>query len=167
MKNAIKAFLRVLVPVKLRPRLGAIYKRIFYFGFRYKCPFCNSHLRTFRPFGLKIPVLSEKKVVGGGYRTNAICPVCGSIERERVLYLFLLHKTDIFENPQKVLHIAPEARVTDVLRKQADELHAHFLESKEQANSIHNEYLNYIREISHLRQEINKNKQKFRAAQDA
>ena len=55
----------------------------------------------------------------------------------------------------------------DILRKQADELHAQFLESKEQANSIHNEYLNYIREISHLRQEINKNKQKFRAAQDA
>ncbi|MFX1516505.1 MAG: coiled-coil protein [Promethearchaeota archaeon] len=55
----------------------------------------------------------------------------------------------------------------DILRKQADELHAQFLESKEQANSIHNDYLNYIREISHLRQEINKNKQKFRAAQDA
>jgi uncharacterized coiled-coil DUF342 family protein len=55
----------------------------------------------------------------------------------------------------------------DILRKQADDLHAQFLESKEQANSIHNEYLNYIREISHLRQEINKNKQKFRAAQDA
>jgi len=55
----------------------------------------------------------------------------------------------------------------DILRKQADELHAQFLESKEQANSIHNEYLNYIREISHFRQEINKNKQKFRAAQDA
>lgn len=55
----------------------------------------------------------------------------------------------------------------DILRKQADELHAQFLESKEQANSIHNEYLSYIREISHLRQEINKNKQKFRAQQDA
>ncbi len=55
----------------------------------------------------------------------------------------------------------------DILRKQADELHAQFLESKEQANAIHNEYLSYIREISHLRQEINKNKQKFRAQQDA
>jgi uncharacterized coiled-coil DUF342 family protein len=55
----------------------------------------------------------------------------------------------------------------DILRKQADELHAQFLESKEQANAIHNEYLSYIREISHLRQDINKNKQKFRAQQDA
>jgi uncharacterized coiled-coil DUF342 family protein len=55
----------------------------------------------------------------------------------------------------------------DILRKQADELHAQFLESKEHANSIHNEYLSYIREISNLRQAINKNKQKFRAQQDA
>jgi uncharacterized coiled-coil DUF342 family protein len=55
----------------------------------------------------------------------------------------------------------------DVLRKQADELHAQFLEAKEQANSIHTEYLGYIREINRIRQNINKNKQKFRAEQDA
>lgn len=55
----------------------------------------------------------------------------------------------------------------DVLRKQADELHAQFLEAKKQANSIHNDYLSYIREISRIRQDFNKNKQKFRAAQDA
>ncbi len=55
----------------------------------------------------------------------------------------------------------------DILRKQADELHAQFLEAKEQANSIHNEYLSYIREISRIRQDINKNKQQYRAQQDA
>lgn len=55
----------------------------------------------------------------------------------------------------------------DILRKQADELHAQFLDAKEQANSIHNEYLSYIREINKIRQDINKNKQKFRAEQDA
>ncbi|UCG89785.1 MAG: hypothetical protein JSU57_04805 [Candidatus Heimdallarchaeota archaeon] len=55
----------------------------------------------------------------------------------------------------------------DILRKHADELHAQFLEAKEQANSIHNEYLSYIREISRIRQDINKNKQKYRAKQDA
>lgn len=55
----------------------------------------------------------------------------------------------------------------DVLRKQADELHAQFLDAKKQANSIHNEYLSYIREINRLRQDINKNKQKQRKKQDA
>ena len=55
----------------------------------------------------------------------------------------------------------------DFLRKQADESHAQFLNAKEQANSIHNEYLSYIREINRIRQNINKNKQKHRAQQDA
>ncbi len=55
----------------------------------------------------------------------------------------------------------------DVLRKQADELHAQFLEAKRQANTIHNDYLGYIREINRIRQSISKNKQKHRAEQDA
>jgi uncharacterized coiled-coil DUF342 family protein len=55
----------------------------------------------------------------------------------------------------------------DVLRKQADELHAQFLDAKEHANTIHNEYLSYIREINRIRQDINKNKQMFKAQQDA
>lgn len=118
-KNSIKAFLRVLVPVKLRPRLEAIFRRVYYFGFAYKCPFCHFHLRTFLPFGLEFPVLKEKKVVGGGCRANAQCPVCGSLDRERLVYLYLLQKTDIFEKTQRVLHVSPEARLADVLRKQA------------------------------------------------
>ncbi len=119
MKDAIKAFLKVLVPVEWRPRLRATYNRVYYLGFRYTCPFCNSHLRTFRPFGFKLPVLKEKKVVGGSYRPNALCPVCGSRDRDRLLFLYLLHKTDIFEKPQKVLHVAPEPKVADTLRNQA------------------------------------------------
>jgi len=54
----------------------------------------------------------------------------------------------------------------DVFRKQADELHAQFLDAKKQANLIHNEYLTHIREINKTRQFINKNKQKFRQKQD-
>lgn len=55
----------------------------------------------------------------------------------------------------------------DILRKQADELHAQFLEAKEHANDIHNEYLSYIREINRIRLDVNKNKQKSKAEQDA
>ena len=54
----------------------------------------------------------------------------------------------------------------DVFRKQADDLHAQFLEAKKQANLIHNEFLTHIREINKTRQSINKNKQKFRKKQD-
>lgn len=55
----------------------------------------------------------------------------------------------------------------DILRKQADELHAQFLDIKEQANTIHNEYLSYIREINRIRQDVNKNKQRSKEKQDA
>ncbi len=55
----------------------------------------------------------------------------------------------------------------DVLRKQADELHARFLDAKEQANLIHNEYLTHIREINKTRHSISKNKQNMRQQQDA
>jgi SAM-dependent methyltransferase len=120
MKEALKALLKMMIPVKFRPRLRATYERVSYFGFRYKCPLCNSRLKTFLPFGFTFPVLKAKKVVGGGYRQNALCPICGSLDRERLLYLYLLHKTDIFEKPKKLLHVAPEARLTARLRAKAD-----------------------------------------------
>jgi len=94
-------------------------RKVFYFGHRYKCPFCKSKLRTLLPFGLDNPVLKEKKVVGGGYRLNACCPVCKSFDRERLLYLYLLNKTDIFSKSQALLHVAPEPRLSDVLRGQS------------------------------------------------
>lgn len=116
MKKSIKALSKILIPDKFRPRIEMAFERLYYFGFRYKCLFCNSHLRTFLPHGLDFPVLKEKKVVGGGYRQNALCPICRSLDGERLLYLYLLHKTDIFENPNKLLHIAPEAGLENILR---------------------------------------------------
>ncbi len=111
MKKAIKASIKTAIPVKFQPRLRDIYARVIYFGVMYQCPFCHSHLRRFLPRGLKFSVLKEKEIIGGGYRENAICPVCGSVDRERLLYLYLLHKTDIFEKPKKLLHVAPEAKL--------------------------------------------------------
>jgi len=119
MKDAIKALFKVFVPVKLQPKLRSIFERVYWFGFRYTCPFCNSRLRAFRPSGFEYSVLIERKVVGGGYRSTACCPVCCSLDRERLLYLYLLHKTDIFAKSQQVLHIAPEARLADILRNQS------------------------------------------------
>jgi SAM-dependent methyltransferase len=112
MENILKAIFKLLIPEKYKPKLKAIY----YFGFRYKCPFCNARLRKFLPYGLKLPVLKAKQVVGGGYRQKALCQICGSMDRERLLYLYLLHKTDIFEKPIRLLHVAPEAIVENILQ---------------------------------------------------
>ncbi len=42
-------------------------------------------------------------------RENALCPKCQSLERHRLMWLYLQRETDFFTAPHKVLHIAPEA----------------------------------------------------------
>jgi SAM-dependent methyltransferase len=67
------------------------------------------------PGGLDVPVLAEKQVTGGGVRLNAICPRCHCRDRERLVFLYLVRKTDILEAPIRVLHIAPEKRLQQIL----------------------------------------------------
>ena len=86
----------------------------------YKCPICNSHLKKLYPFGLKIPVLTKKKVIGGGYRLNALCPVCYSTDRERLAYLYLSKKTNIFTEVAKLLHVAPEPGLSKIIKKHSN-----------------------------------------------
>jgi predicted SAM-dependent methyltransferase len=80
-----------------------------------ECPFCGGHFREFLPAGLSIPVLKEKQVIGGGYRANAVCPCCQSLDRERLVYLYLKSKTGVFHHNVRLLHIAPEKRLQEVL----------------------------------------------------
>src|SRR6266446_1475416 len=117
MQNPAKMLLKPAVLTKIRSRLKVILKRVQYYGFRYKCPFCRAHLKMFLPFGRHFPVLKEKHVVGGGYRQNMLCPICGSMDRERLLYLYLIYKTNVFENPIRLLHVAPEQNIITVLYK--------------------------------------------------
>ena len=120
MNDTIKSILKPLVPARFRPRVKALYctgLKIYYRGDRYICPICGSRLRKFLPCGLKLPVLKDKEVVGGGYHPNIICPICGSLERTRLVYLYLLHRTDAFQKPQKILHFAPEKAIEDRLRR--------------------------------------------------
>lgn len=83
------------------------------------CPFCNYTSRFFLTSGATFPVLRDLKVIGAGRRKNAICPNCHSIDRERLVYLFLLHCSRIFQDSQKysrVLHVAPERNLETKLR---------------------------------------------------
>lgn len=67
--------------------------------------------------GLRFPVLEEKQVVGGGYRLNALCPVCDSSDRERLVYLWLKCRTDLMERPRRILHFAPEPSLSSVFSR--------------------------------------------------
>lgn len=91
--------------------------RVRCIGLRYTCPFCQAHLSTFLPFGIKSPVLKTQEVVGGGYRSNVICPRCGSVDRERLVYLFILRKTDLIERHTRLLHVAPEQELSKFLKR--------------------------------------------------
>jgi len=66
-----------------------------YFGLNRKCPICDTQLRKFLPFG-------------NPPRPNARCPVCGSLERHRLMWLFLQEQTPLFDgSSRRLLHFAP------------------------------------------------------------
>ena len=69
---------------------------LFYQGKKVKCPICEHYYRKFLPYGRKS-------------RPNALCPNCLSLERHRLIWIYLQRQTQFFLDPHKVLHIAPEA----------------------------------------------------------
>jgi Methylase involved in ubiquinone/menaquinone biosynthesis len=76
--------------------LFSILIRPFYLGNKVECPICGGHFRKFLPYGY------------GRATDNRLCPKCLSLERHRLLWLYLKEKTDFFSAPLKVLHFAPE-----------------------------------------------------------
>lgn len=90
---------------------------IIYKGSKHKCPFCSHSFKEFLPTGAKLAVLKEKKVVGGGYRLNAICPYCHSSDRERLTYLFM-KGNKLTSEGTKLLHFAPEKNLQKALKKE-------------------------------------------------
>ena len=84
-----------LIPQAARPFLKAAVFKPLYFGTRHHCPTCNANLRQLLPYGYDYPVIKERQIVGAGFRRTK-CPVCSSIDRERLIYLYLKHETAVF-----------------------------------------------------------------------
>lgn len=70
---------------------------IFYIGNKVECPVCNSKYRKFLPYGRNT-----------SSRENALCPSCLSLERHRLMALYMKRKTNFYSANLKVLHVAPE-----------------------------------------------------------
>ena len=70
-------------------------RAVLFKGRRYECPVCGGRFRRFLPAGIV-------------KRPNAACPRCSSLERHRLLWLYLQRETDLLAGPRRVLHIAPE-----------------------------------------------------------
>lgn len=70
---------------------------IFYIGNQVECPVCSSKYRKFLPYGRNT-----------SSRENALCPSCLSLERHRLMALYMKRKTNFYTANLKVLHVAPE-----------------------------------------------------------
>lgn len=91
-------------------------KAKLYFGSEYHCQFCNRSFRKLRPTGSHSPALVAHKVIPPGYRENARCPNCGSLDRERHIHLYLKHKTEVYDDTRmRLLHFAPEENLKGAL----------------------------------------------------
>lgn len=86
------------------------------FGWSHECPICMGRLKAFRPDGEDHPVLYELEVVGGGYRPNMACPLCGATDRERLVYLFLRRRPQLLAGLMRLMHLAPEPKLEESFR---------------------------------------------------
>jgi SAM-dependent methyltransferase len=111
MKQII-AFLIRYVPRKylqLFTGIGLKTLGVFYAGKNVECPICGHHYRKFLPYGRINP------------RPNALCPHCLSLERHRLIWMYLKEKTNFFTAKLDVLHIAPEPCFMKQFEKQHSE----------------------------------------------
>jgi SAM-dependent methyltransferase len=98
MKKIISLLIR-FVPRKYLQHFTGIGLKVmglFYRGQEVECPVCENQYKKFLPYGRINP------------RPNALCPSCLSLERHRLIWLYLKQKTNFFSEKLCVLHIAPE-----------------------------------------------------------
>ncbi|MBQ8367215.1 MAG: class I SAM-dependent methyltransferase [Alistipes sp.] len=69
---------------------------ILYVGRGRRCPICGCRRRKFLPYGYV------------SSREDALCPRCLSLERHRMIWLWMERHTDLFDSRPRLLHIAPE-----------------------------------------------------------
>lgn len=92
-------FILNLIPRPLLIRLSYWARPLFalyYKGSNYTDPIDGKTFRSFLPYGYESP------------RENVLSPSTLSLERHRLLWLYLENETDFFTAPLKVLHFAPE-----------------------------------------------------------
>jgi SAM-dependent methyltransferase len=100
MKKLYKFLLNKL-PRPLLIRLSYLFKKIapiVYKGNKVECPVCNRSYSKFLSYGSSI-----------AHRENVLCPGDLTLERHRLMWLYLKDHSNFFSNDKlNVLHIAPE-----------------------------------------------------------
>ena len=98
--NRVPRPLLIRLSYGIRPLIA-----LWYRGKRFTDPIDGKQFRSFLPYGYVTP------------RENVLSPSTLSLERHRLLWLYLTHKTSFFSTPLKVLHFAPEQAFYKKFRK--------------------------------------------------
>ena len=110
MKKLYKFLLNKL-PRPLLIRLSYIFTKlapIIYRGNRYACPVCGKSSRKFLSYGSRV-----------SHRENVLCPHDLTLERHRLIWLYLQRESSFFNAPNlSFLHIAPEQCFLPYFKKQ-------------------------------------------------
>ena len=107
MNSLVKIILNI-IPRSILTRLSFLLKpliKIYLRGNKYVDPIDGSSFRKFLPYGYN------------NVRENALAPSTFSLERHRLLWLYLKNETDFFNKDLKVLHFAPEAAFLEKFKK--------------------------------------------------
>jgi SAM-dependent methyltransferase len=110
LKKLFKFFLN-LIPRPLLIRLSYVVRPILAIvlkGNNFTDPIDGKSFRTFLPYGY------------GKQRNNVLSPSTLSLERHRLLWLYLKNETDFFTAKNKVLHFAPEQAFYKRFRKMSN-----------------------------------------------
>ena len=101
--NTIPRPILICLSIVVRPILAFLLK-----GSRFTDPIDGKSFRMFLPYGY------------GTQRNNVLSPSTLSLERHRLLWLYLQNETDFFTAPKKVLHFAPEQEFYKRFKKQSN-----------------------------------------------
>lgn len=99
-----KQIVRSFIPPQRRQAIRVASGRMLYYGTGRYCPCCRSRVRRFHPFGQTA-------------RPNACCPVCGALERHRLVAVFLERNAELLDGVHRLLHVAPEPQLSVIFRQ--------------------------------------------------
>lgn len=108
-KKIYKYLLRV-IPRPWLIRLSYVFRvfaPLIYKGDKVECPVCEKSFRKFLSYGSKV-----------AHRDNVLCPYDLTLERHRLMWLYLKNKSNFFTDRLDVMHIAPEQCFLDTFKKQ-------------------------------------------------
>jgi len=97
----MKTFIRLILRIFPRPfliRMSYVFMGLFkpfLKGDQVECPVCGSTFKRFLPYGVNS-------------RENVLCPTCLSLERHRLIWLYLQEQSDFLSRNRRLLHVAPE-----------------------------------------------------------